>query len=97
MVHSYIIIGLEEIGGLAQLPDGKVTCLFPNCGKTLSCITSANRHYKLYHQFNQPSTCPVCKKEFKNKMYRGDHMRRIHNLSAYAMNNAFKPPTTYAQ
>ena len=78
--------------GLAQQPDGRVTCL--KCGKTLSSFSTANRHYRIYHLPNQPSSCPICKKVFKNKMYKADHMRNAHKLSAYAMRNTYKPPTT---
>ena len=80
--------------GLAQQPDGRVTCL--KCGKTLSSFATANRHYKIYHLPNQPSSCPICKKIFKNKMYKGDHMRNVHKLSAYAMRNTYKPPSSLA-
>ena len=82
----------DENAGLASLPDGRVTCL--KCGKTLSCDSSARRHYQLYHLSNQPATCPVCKKVFKNRLYRGDHLRKAHNISAYAMKHTMKPPSS---
>ena len=84
----------DSAAGLAQLPDGSVTCL--KCGKTLSTISNANRHYRIHHLPNQPSRCPICKLVFKNKMYKGDHMRNVHKLSASAMKNTFKPPTGMA-
>jgi len=37
------------------------------CGKVLSCSSSANRHYNLTHQINQPANCFICSKKFKNK------------------------------
>ena len=83
---------VEEQVGLAQLPDGRVTCLV--CGKELGSLRSGNRHYALAHQVNQPAKCQICKKEFKNKLYRDDHYRKKHNLSSTIMKNTIKPPDT---
>ena len=80
---------VDESAGLAQLEDGRVTCL--TCGKTLSNPGNAKRHYQIHHQPNSPSTCPICKKVFKNNMYQKHHLRIMHNLSSYAMKHTFKP------
>ena len=72
------------------MPDGRVTCLI--CGKELATVQSGTRHYALKHQDNQPANCQICKKEFKNKLYRDDHYRKTHKLSATVMKNTIKPP-----
>lgn len=82
----------EEAVGLAKLTDGRVSCL--KCGKQLASQRSATRHYAIAHQFNLPAKCLICKQEFKNKLYRDDHYRKKHNVSASAMKNTIKPPET---
>jgi len=74
--------------GLVQTPNG-VICL--KCGKVLSCLSSANRHYNLTHQINQPANCFICSKRFKNKLSRDDHYRKMHNLTPSAVNNPIVP------
>ena len=74
------------------MPDGRVTCLI--CGKELATVQSGTRHYALKHQDNQPANCQICKKEFKNKLYRDDHYRKTHGISSTAMKNTIKPPGT---
>ena len=80
----------EDEGGLAALPDGRVTCLV--CGKTLSQLANAKRHYKSAHQPNQPARCRVCKKLCKNKQARDMHLRRAHDLTPKLMRNIIPPP-----
>ena len=80
----------DGIGGLAALPDGRVTCLL--CGKTLSNVNNGKRHYKSAHQPNEPARCRVCKKLCKNKQARDMHLRRDHGLTPKLMRNIIPPP-----
>ena len=77
--------------GLAQSQYG-VTCLV--CGKVLSNMSNAYRHYNLAHEVNQPAKCTICKKDFKNKLSRDDHYRKAHNLTPSAVKNSVQPRYT---
>ena len=81
---------VDEELGLAKLPDGKVACL--KCGKTLSSIFNAKRHYATSHQPNKAAKCKFCGKICKNTLAREAHMRRIHGVTPAMMKNVIKPP-----
>jgi len=80
----------DQGAGLAQLPDGRVTCLI--CGKTLSNVANGKRHYSTSHQPNQPARCKICKKLCKNKQSRDAHLRQSHGLTPKLMRNIIQPP-----
>ena len=87
----FTILGLDEDqGGLAQLPDGRVTCL--RCCKTLSTVASGRRHYAAHHQPNQPERCRLCKKMCKNRQSLHQHLRQIHGVTTKMMQNVIPPP-----
>ena len=79
----------DEVG-LAPLPEGKVACL--KCGKTLINEASGKRHYASSHQPNQPVKCNICKKVYKNKTTRDQHLRQFHGVTSAMMRNVIKPP-----
>jgi len=72
--------GFEEVG-LIPMADGMVQC--STCGKTLSTMQSARRHYNLIHAKDtiDMATCPICQKQFSGKSYVDDHMRKTHKIS----------------
>jgi len=76
--------------GLVKLPDGKVKCL--KCDKTLSCLSSGNRHYATNHQEGIEVRCKICKKECKNKFAYQAHVRNNHGVSLKDLKNVIKPP-----
>ena len=63
------------------MADGMVQC--STCGKTLSTMQSARRHYNLIHAKDtiDMATCPICQKQFSGKSYVDDHMRKTHKIS----------------
>lgn len=63
------------------MADGMVQC--STCGKTLSTMQSARRHYHLIHAKDtiDMATCPICQKQFSGKSYADDHMRKTHKIS----------------
>ena len=73
-------LGFEEVG-LIPMADGMVQC--STCGKTLSTMQSARRHYNLIHAKDtiDMATCPICQKQFSGKSYVDDHMRKTHKIS----------------
>lgn len=73
-------LGFEEVG-LIPMADGMVQC--STCGKTLSTMQSARRHYNLIHAKDtiDMATCPICQKQFSGTSYVDDHMRKTHKIS----------------
>ena len=73
-------LGFAEIG-LIPLVDGTVQC--STCGKTLSTMQSARRHYSLIHAKDTIDMvkCPICQKPFAGTSYVDDHMRKTHKIS----------------
>ena len=80
----------NEAIGLAPLPDGKVKCL--KCGKILSKMGNAKRHYAFTHQPNKPAKCHICQAVFKNAEYRDNHQRNNHGVTPSMIRNAVPPP-----
>ncbi len=77
-------------GLLIRLPEGKVAC--STCGKQLSNITNGRRHFASAHQWNQPATCKICQKSFKNPQTRDSHLRQTHHVSPAMIKNAVRIP-----
>ena len=73
-------LGFEEVG-LIPMADGMVQC--STCGKTLSTMQSARRHYNLIHAKDTIDMvkCPICQKPFAGTSYVDDHMRKTHKIS----------------
>ena len=96
VLEDFLDVTVEEVpgedgaAGLAKLSNGRVQCL--QCGKELASLRSGNRHFALAHQVNTPAQCQICKQSFKNQLYRDDHYRKTHKLSATVMKNTVKPP-----
>ena len=80
----------DTAGLLAPLESGKVACL--TCGKTISSMQNAKRHFKLTHQLNQAVKCRLCKAVFKNHTSRDTHQRKIHGLTPSMLRNAVRVP-----
>ena len=76
---------------LVQLSDGKVACL--KCGKHLSSIHSAKRHFISVHQQNEQAQCRVCQKTFKNIQTRDSHSRQAHGVTNSMLKNAIRMPS----
>ena len=61
--------------------EGGTMCLI--CHKVLAYKHDARRHIRLKHTTSgHPVNCSVCGKEVKHNLALGDHMRKIHGLSA---------------
>jgi hypothetical protein len=76
----------DEPIGLAQLPDGKATCL--KCGKTLSNMRNGTRHYKLVHTIDKNDLkwkCKMCPKKFSTTIYLNAHLSRSHGITQAMM------------
>ena len=66
-----------------KVEGGKGQCL--TCGKILSNVYNALRHYELNHTALDPATCsrsscPVCAKMFIREAAMKDHMRKVHRI-----------------
>jgi hypothetical protein len=86
----------EEDGeplGLAQLEDGKATCLA--CGRTFSSIYSGKRHYATAHQSMPRSTCKICKKTAKNDLAMKKHLKRFHGITETMWNRRILPDGSF--
>merc|ERR1719362_2016761 len=79
-------IGLDDPGiiGLVPMEDGSVRCL--TCGKSVSTMRSARRHYHLVHSTNKQDS-QICHKTFAVESYLDDHMRRTHKITKSMMKN----------
>jgi hypothetical protein len=69
--------------GLAPMTDGRVTCL--RCGKILSEMGIARRHFLNIHETNKAEKnikCKLCEKKFAVMEYMRTHMARFHSISA---------------
>ena len=68
--------------------------LFPllRCDKTLSCLSSGNRHYATNHQEGIEVRCKICKKDCKNKFAYQAHLRKNHGVGLTDLKNVIKPP-----
>ena len=87
-------IGLDDPGiiGLVPTEDGSVRCL--TCGKTVSSMRSARRHYHLVHSTNKEDRqlcCQICHKTFAVESYLDDHMRRTHKITKSMLKNRVMP------
>ena len=87
-------IGLDDPGiiGLVPMEDGSVRCL--TCGKSVSTMRSARRHYHLVHSTNKEDRqlcCQICHKTFAVESYLDDHMRRTHKITKSMMKNRVMP------
>ena len=79
-----------EIVGLVPMADGSVQCL--TCGKTLSSMPSAKRHYSLVHEKNMERvSCQICPRTFAAESYVDDHMRRSHGITKKMLKNRVMP------
>jgi len=79
-----------EIVGLVPMSDGSVQCL--TCGKTLSSMPSAKRHYNLVHEKNMERvSCQICPRTFAAESYVDDHMRRSHGITKKMLKNRVMP------
>ena len=77
--------------GLIPVAEG-VRCL--TCGKTLSSMQSAKRHYTLVHATNKEDrkfSCDVCHQRFAVESYKDDHMRHQHGISKSMMKKRVMP------
>ena len=91
-----LILGYEEepsqIVGLVPFEDGTVKCL--TCGKTVSSMRSARRHYTLVHATDRSDRrykCQICHVDFAVESYRDDHMRVRHGITKSMMKNRVMP------
>ena len=91
MSHFFIGHDSGEIVGLVPMADGSVQCL--TCGKTLSSMPSAKRHYNLVHEKNPENrvSCPICSRTFAAESYVDDHMRRSHGITKKMLKNRVMP------
>lgn len=82
----------EGIVGLVPMSDGSVQCL--TCGKSLSTMGSAKRHYQLVHVIDKSDKrfkCEICHKAFSVESYKTDHIRVKHGISKAMMKNRVMP------
>ena len=69
------------LAGTVRKIGTKGQCLV--CGKILSNVYNAIRHYELNHTFSTASarsSCPICSKVFKRETAMKDHMRKVHKV-----------------
>jgi DNA-directed RNA polymerase subunit RPC12/RpoP len=72
----------EEELGLAQMPDGRVTCW--RCGKVFSSMGTGKRHFKNIHETDKADKkfkCRLCDQRFSVKGYMKNHMSSKHGIS----------------
>merc|ERR1712001_453653 len=82
-------------GYLTQNPDGGVSCNV--CGKVVSCMSSARRHYKTTHEEIEPTPCPLgCGLEFKNPTSLENHLKNVHSVMAILIKREPIAMETYA-
>ena len=77
--------------GLVQLKNG-VKCL--TCGRILSKMNSARRHFRIMHATDKEDRkfqCDFCPKTFTVECYKNDHMRASHGISQTMMKNRVIP------
>jgi len=78
--------GNMAIMGLVPMADGVVKCL--TCGKGLSTMGTAKRHYRLVHgDKSKRMPCPICQRTFAAQSYVTDHMRKVHGITTSMMEN----------
>ena len=81
----------NDLIGLVPVPEG-VKCL--TCGKILSNLQNARRHYKIIHATDKNDKkfkCPICHRGFAVESYKVDHMRCMHGITKTMLQNKIMP------
>merc|ERR1719305_1719158 len=68
-------------GNISKSADGAI-CTCNVCGKILSCMSSARRHFKTTHEEIEPTPCPLgCGFESKNPTSLDMHLKNVHSVT----------------
>merc|ERR1712223_1245083 len=77
---------------ITRSADG-TTCTCNVCGKVLSVMSSARRHYKTTHEEIEPTPCPLgCGLEFKNPTSLENHLKNVHSVTKQQIKHAQRIP-----
>ena len=76
----------EQEGDWIGKYDGKYVCV--RCGYQTAKKDHAKRHFIRMHAPQQPSTCHVCHKVFRNSFNRDEHRAKEHKITKKMMNEA---------
>ena len=69
---------------------GKFVCM--KCGAKFNYKHHTQRHFKNKHVQQQPASCHVCHKEFRNEEYRDLHRSQVHGITKKMMKAAGNLP-----
>jgi len=79
-------------GNISKSADGAI-CTCNVCGKILSCMSSARRHYKTTHEEIEPTPCPLgCGFESKNPTSLDVHLKNVHSVTNKQIKHAQRIP-----
>ena len=85
----------QEAQGIAKF-EGRFVCML--CGYKSKYSSHAKLHFRTQHLPQQPATCHVCQRVFRNPDHRDDHRLKKHGITKAMMKEAAKQnlPIDYA-